>query len=97
VDYEDMSFSLALQNLDATTPISKSSAPCPALTNTDKGLIAVGVVLGVVLAGLLAFAVVWFLGKPRANPRANPTANPITFPVDRPPSSESDDRIEPPG
>jgi hypothetical protein len=53
-----MNFSLALQNLDATTPISKSSAPCPAqpvLTNTDKGLIAVGVVLGVVLAGQLAF------------------------------------------
>jgi hypothetical protein len=66
-----MNFSLALQNLDATTPIPKSSVPCPAqpaLTNTDKGLIAVGVVLGVVIAGNLAFVVVRLL---RAKPRAN--------------------------
>ena len=87
-----MNFSLALQNLDATTPISKSSVPCPAqpaLTNTDKGLIAVGVVLGVVLAGQLAFLVVRFL---RAKPRAN--ANRET-PVDRP-YSGSDDGFQPP-
>jgi hypothetical protein len=69
-----MNFSLALQNLDATTPLSKSSTPCPAqptLTNTDKGLIAVGVVLGVVLAGQLAFVVVRFLKSPAGAADAN--------------------------
>lgn len=86
-----MNFSLALQNLDATTPISKSSAPCPAqpaLTNTDKGLIAVGVVLGVVVAGL-AFVVVRFL-------RAKPGANPTNSDPGGHDSGSDDDGFEPP-
>jgi hypothetical protein len=89
-----MNFSLAYQNLDATTPISKSSAPCPpqpALTNTDKGLIAVGVVLGVVLAGKLAFVVIRFLKK---KPSAN--ANRETPIETGDPYPDSEDPIEPP-
>jgi len=53
-----MTFSLSKQSQDVTTPLPRSSAPCPtqpALSNTDKGLIAVGVVLAVVTLWLLGF------------------------------------------
>jgi len=57
-DLESMTFTLSKQNLDVGTPLPKSSASCPAqpaLSPTDKGLIALGVVLGVLVLGLVAY------------------------------------------
>jgi hypothetical protein len=71
-----MKFSLAKQNVDATTPLPKSSATCPTgptLSKEDKGLIAVGVILGVLLFGLLAYGIYRYL-------TAQPQRNGVTTP-----------------
>jgi len=66
VDQEAGRFSLSKQSLGSSTLLPKSSAECPpppALSKTDKGLIAVGVVLGVLVFGLIAYGIFKWLMK----------------------------------
>jgi hypothetical protein len=54
--------------LEANTPLPKSSARCPAeptLSKTDKGLIAVGVVLAVMIVAAALYAGYKWLTKKR--------------------------------
>lgn len=68
VDFESSNFRLAKQNLEANTPLPKSSAECPdkeKLTKTDKGLIAIGSVLAAaVVAGLIYLLYRWLKKEP---------------------------------
>ena len=61
-------FHLARQNLEANTPLPKASASCPPeppLSKTDKGLIAVGVVLAVIIVAAVLYACYKWLTKKR--------------------------------
>ncbi|KAK3317557.1 hypothetical protein B0T19DRAFT_293622 [Cercophora scortea] len=67
VDYDRMKFSLAPQNLEAGTPLPKSSGGCPSSgtdtdtdshTNLRTGLIVVGAVLGALLFLLVVLFVI---------------------------------------
>jgi hypothetical protein len=58
VNQENATFSLARKNLGQTFLDVKSSGKCPSastLTKTDKGLIAVGVILGVLIIGIVCY------------------------------------------
>ncbi|KAK3689333.1 hypothetical protein B0T22DRAFT_375669 [Podospora appendiculata] len=75
VDYDKMKFSLAPQNLEAGTPLPKSSGDCPSSgtdtnassdLNLRTGLIVVGAVLG---ALLLLLAVLFVVHKARGLPQ----------------------------
>ncbi|SCO78464.1 uncharacterized protein FRV6_02677 [Fusarium oxysporum] len=60
VNHENSTFSLARQNLGQTFLDVKSSGSCPSVpasTKTDKGLIAVGVVLGFLIIGLICYTI----------------------------------------
>ncbi|KAF4946627.1 hypothetical protein FSARC_14145 [Fusarium sarcochroum] len=72
VNHENSTFSLARQNQGQTFLDVKSSGKCPsapALTKSDKGLIAVGVVLGVLIIGLVCYVAYRCWKKPLANVR----------------------------
>ena len=61
-------FHLAKQNLEANTPMPKPSASCPAepaLSKTDKGLIAVGIVFAVIIVAVALYAGFKWLTKKR--------------------------------
>jgi len=66
VDFENSMIRLAKQNLEANTPLPKSSASCPSkttLSKTDKGLIAVGVVLAVIVTTAVLYVTYRWLTK----------------------------------
>jgi hypothetical protein len=87
-----MQFSLAQQNLEASTPLPQSSASCPAeptLSNEDKGLIAVGVVLGVLIAVLAGLALYKYLNRPLTPEPATTTPASSNYP--QPPPTPSED------
>ena len=70
-----MTFSLAkkAQNSGVSRSTPKSSATCPpqpALSKTDKGLIALGVIVGLFVIGLLAYGLYYFLLKPKGSETA---------------------------
>ena len=65
--------------MEANTPLPKSSAGCPAepaVTSTDKGLIAVGVVLAVILVAAALYAAYRWLTKKRVNSTHLPSPEP---------------------
>lgn len=79
VDLESSTFHLAQQNLDAHTPLPKSSASCPAhgtLSNTGKGLIALGAVLASIILGAASYAVYRWLNKKPPDSTAPVDPNP---------------------
>jgi hypothetical protein len=59
VNYESMSFHMAAQKKETTTPLPAATGACPSsgLTPAEKGLIAVGSVLGTLLLALLLQAI----------------------------------------
>ncbi|KAM7192338.1 hypothetical protein V8F20_008929 [Naviculisporaceae sp. PSN 640] len=88
VDYETMTFHLANQNMDVSTPIPTSSAECTSsdsggLSPAAKGLIGVGAVVGVLLLlvallGYCFYKRVWRPSRENRRPITPPYVDPPT-------------------